>query len=87
MKLGVFDLIGLAGSLIFAIPLANFGIWQLLDGRVLSGAALVGIAVGMVVIPQYFLDPKRVVGKLITSLLPGRSGSDESVSDASTQKE
>ncbi len=87
MKLGIFDMIGLAGTLIFAIPLANFGIWQLLDGRVLFGAALIVVAIAMVVIPQYFLDPTRIAGQLVTGLLPGRSGTDESPSDGSTREE
>jgi len=72
MQLGIVDLIGLATTLVFAIPVANFGVTQLLAGKTVVGIALVGVAVAMVVLPQYFLDPKRVVLRLVRGLLPSR---------------
>ena len=72
MQLGIVDLLGLATTLVFAIPVANFGVTQLLAGRTVAGIALVGVAVAMVVLPQYFLDPKRVVLRLVQGLLPAR---------------
>jgi hypothetical protein len=72
MQLGIVDLLGLATTLVFAIPVANFGVTQLLAGRTVAGIALVGVAVAMVVLPQYFLDPKRVVLRLVQGMLPAR---------------
>ena len=72
MQLGIVDLIGLATTLVFAIPVANFGVTQLLAGKPVVGVALLGVAVAMVVLPQYFLDPKRVLGRLLRGLLPAR---------------
>lgn len=72
MQLGIVDLIGLATTLVFAIPVANFGITQLLAGKPVVGVALIGVAVAMVVLPQYFLDPKRVLGRLLRGMLPAR---------------
>jgi hypothetical protein len=72
MQLGVFDLIGLVTTLAFAIPVANFGVLRLLAGEPVTGAALIGVAVAMVVLPQYLLDPKRILGRLLSGLLPAR---------------
>ncbi|ERH06912.1 MAG: hypothetical protein J07HN4v3_02538 [Halonotius sp. J07HN4] len=72
MQLGIVDLLGLATTLVFAIPVANFGVTQLLAGKTVVGVALVGVAVAMVVLPQYFLDPKRVVLRVVRELLPAR---------------
>ena len=72
MQLGIVDLLGLATTLVFAIPVANFGVTQLLAGRTVAGIALVGVAVAMVVLPQDFLDPKRVVLRLVQGMLPAR---------------
>ena len=70
MRLGVFDMIGLAGSLVFALPLANFAVDRLLAGKTGLGGGLLVIAVAMVVLPQYFLDPGRVLRGLARGLLP-----------------
>lgn len=86
MKLGVFDLLSLATTLIFAVPVANFGITRLLAGEYIGGAALVLIAVAMVVLPQYFFDPK----KLVVGLLPDRlrsTSSTDAEADASAERE
>ncbi|ESS12094.1 MAG: hypothetical protein A07HR60_01033 [uncultured archaeon A07HR60] len=76
-------MIGLVGTLIFAIPVANFGVWRLLDGQVSYGVALIGIAVAMVAVPQYVLDPGRMLGRLISGLLPSLGRSDPTTSDES----
>jgi len=72
MRLGLFELVGLATTLIFAIPVANFGVWRILDGEVLFGAGLVGVAVAMVVLPHFFLDPGKILRRLVFGLLPDR---------------
>ncbi len=80
MGLGIFDLISLLGSLIFAIPVANFGINRLLAGDTPMGLALVAVAVAMVLLPHYFLDPRTIAQKLLAGLLPARFRPDRSTS-------
>jgi hypothetical protein len=72
MRLGIIDMIGLAATLIFALPVANFGVTKLLAGEVTMGIALVVVAVAMVVIPHYFMDPRTVFTKLLKGVLPSR---------------
>jgi hypothetical protein len=72
MGLGVLDTIGLAASLVFALPLANYAVVRLLDGHVALGGGLLVVAVAMVVLPQYLLDPGRLIGSLLRGLLPSR---------------
>ncbi len=72
MRLGLFDLIGLATTLVFALPLANFAVIRLLDGETALGVALLVVAAAMVVLPQYFLDPGRILRGLVRGLLPRR---------------
>ncbi|XVH30376.1 DUF7533 family protein [Haloferacaceae archaeon DSL9] len=78
MKLGLFDMIGLAASLIFAIPVANFGVARLLAGETTVGVALVVVAVCMVVIPYFFLSPEQIVKRILRSFLPRRLRRDKS---------
>ena len=70
MRLGVTDMIGLAASLIFALPLANYAIIRLFAGEVALGVGLLVVAVAMVALPQYFLDPGRLLRELLAGLLP-----------------
>jgi len=78
MRLGILELVSLLGSLIFAIPVANFGVSRLMAGEPTTGLVLVGVAVAMVVLPHYFLDPRTIARKLLAGLLPSRFRSDES---------
>ena len=83
MALGVMDMIGLAASLVFALPLANYAVIRLAAGEVALGAGLLVVAVAMVVLPQYFLDPGRILRGLLSGLLPRqlRSGEDDAGSE------
>lgn len=73
MRLGIFETIGLAASLIFAIPLALFGIETALAGQRALGAGLFLVAVLMVVLPRRLTTPtdlpsavaERVVGRAV----------------------
>lgn len=78
MRLGIIDMVGLAATLIFALPVANFGVDRLLAGKPVMGITLVIVAVAMVAIPHYFMDPRTVLSKLFKGLLPGRFRDDES---------
>ncbi|MES3161361.1 MAG: hypothetical protein PPP55_07290 [Halorubrum sp.] len=81
MNLGVFDMIGLAASLVFAIPLANYAVMQLFAGQTALGAGLLVVAVAMVVLPQYFLDPGRILAGLLRGLLPKQLRGDADATD------
>lgn len=79
MRLGILDMIGLVATLIFAIPVANFGVTTLLAGKTAMGVALIVVAVAMVVIPQYFMDPRTIVKTVVANVLPRRvRGGDDS---------
>ena len=82
MTLGLMDMVGLAASLVFALPLANYAVIRLVAGEVALGAGLLVVAAAMVVLPQYFLDPARIARRLLSGLLPrqlrgGLVGTDE----------
>ena len=77
MRLGLLDMIGLAASLIFAIPLANYAVFRLIAGEIALGAGLLVVAVAMVVLPQYFLDPAQILRRLLSGLLPQRLRGDD----------
>ncbi|MFB6234581.1 MAG: hypothetical protein ABEH81_10510 [Halopenitus sp.] len=83
MRFGILDLIGLAITFAFAYPVANYGVLRILAGETLFGSVLIGIAVAMVVIQEYFLDPKRLLRKLLGGLLPSRLRASDS---SSTEK-
>jgi len=70
MRLGLTDMIGLAASLIFALPLANYAVIRMFAGEVALGVGLLVVAAAMVILPQYFLDPGRIVRGLLAGLLP-----------------
>jgi len=57
---GILETVGLAGSLVFAIPVALFGLDSLLAGRTLFGGAFLVVAVLMVVLPRYLWSPTDV---------------------------
>ncbi|GEM_PF-183926 len=89
MNLGLTDMIGLAASLIFAIPLGNYAVIRLFDGEVALGIGLLVVAVAMVVLPQYFLDPGRILRGLLGGLLPRQLRNDppEAAADGSAEND
>lgn len=88
MRLGLLDMIGLAASLVFALPLANYAVVRALAGDVAVGGGLLVVAVAMVVLPQYFLDPARILRRLLAGLLPRqlRGDAPEETDPGSTEK-
>jgi hypothetical protein len=73
MRLGILETVGLAASLIFAIPVGFYGIESFLSGNRALGAGLVVVAVLMVVLPRRLTTPadlpgavaERVIGKAV----------------------
>lgn len=55
--LGILDMIGLAASLVFALPVGVFGLNRLLDGQTILGGGLVAVALAMVLLPQLLTTP------------------------------
>ena len=62
MALGIMDTVGLAASLIFAVPVGVFGVQKLLAGDVALGGLLALVAVLMVALPQRLTTPTDVPG-------------------------
>lgn len=60
MGLGILDLIGLAAALVFAVPVALFGLERLVAGDALLGGVLLAIAAGMVLVEEYVTTPRDV---------------------------
>jgi len=85
MRLGIIDMIGLAATLVFALPVANFGVTRLLAGETVMGVTLLIVAVAMVAVPHYFMDPRTIFAKLFKGLLPGRFRDDPSTDDSPKQ--
>ena len=57
MRLGIIESVGLAASLVFALPVGIAGGQFLLAGRTGLGAVLVVVAVLMVVVPRRVVTP------------------------------
>ena len=62
MARGILETIGLAATLVLAIPIALFGAEHLVRGELVAGTLYVGIAVGLVVVEQYLTTPTDVPG-------------------------
>lgn len=63
MALGILEQVGLAATLIFALPVAVYGIQTILDGSTVFGAVTLLIAVLMVVLPRRLTSPDDVPAK------------------------
>jgi len=71
MARGILETIGLAATLVLAIPIALFGAEHLVRGEYVAGVAYVGIAVGMVAVEQYLTTPTDMPG-LVAEKTVGR---------------
>ncbi len=86
MRLGILDTLGLAGTLVFAIPAALLGVEFLVFGdRHALGAVLVVVAVLMVVLPRYVVAPgdlpTAVAGEAVERVVDDASDGSESEPD------
>jgi len=81
MARGILETIGLAATLVLAVPIALFGAEHLVRGEFLAGVLYVGIAVGLVVVEQYLTTPtdvpglvaEKTVGKVVETDEPERN--------------
>ncbi|GAB6862146.1 hypothetical protein ACFR97_05825 [Haloplanus litoreus] len=65
MRLGILDTLGLAATLIFAIPVGLYGVESALAGRPALGVGLVVVAVLMVVLPRRLTTPADLPGAVV----------------------
>jgi hypothetical protein len=63
MARGILGTIGLAATLVFAIPVGLLGLNFLVDGRYLLGAGFLGVAALMVILQEYVTTPTDLPGK------------------------
>jgi hypothetical protein len=71
MRLGILDTLGLAATLIFAIPVGMYGVESTLAGRPILGVGLVVVAVLMVVLPQRLTTPADLPGAVVERVVGG----------------
>ncbi|GAB7095483.1 hypothetical protein JCM30237_26370 [Halolamina litorea] len=71
MRLGLLETVGMAASLVFAIPLGIYALERLLGGETLFGAAFLAVAVLMVLLPRYLTTPGDLPGKVVERAVGG----------------
>ena len=81
MARGILETIGLAATLVLAIPIALFGAEQLVRGELAAGVLYVGVAVGLVLIEQYLTTPTDVPGKVAEKTVGKVAKTDDSESE------
>ncbi|WP_435117219.1 DUF7533 family protein [Halolamina sp. C58] len=62
MRLGLLETVGVAGSLVFAIPLGIYAVQRLLGGDAVGGGAFLVVAALMVLLPKYLTTPGDLPG-------------------------
>lgn len=71
MRLGILEMIGLAGALIFALPVGVYGVGRLLDGDLFLGGVLVAVAALMVLLPRRVTTPEDLPGAVAGRVVGG----------------
>jgi hypothetical protein len=66
MARGILDTIGLAGSVLFAAPVALYGADLLVRGQTVMGTVFLAIATLMILVPRYVRTPKDVAADAVT---------------------
>ena len=64
VALGILEQLGLAATLIFALPVAVYGIQRVLDGQTALGVGVLVVAVLMVLLPRRLTSPDDVPSKV-----------------------
>jgi len=65
MRLGILETVGLAATLVFAIPVGLYGVETLVSGNRLLGVGLLIVAVLMVVLPRRLTTPTDLPGAIL----------------------
>lgn len=73
-RLGLLDLVALAATLAFALPIGLFGVQLLQEGQLLVGTMGVAVGVGLVAVEQYVWTPgdvpQNALSAVVRRLLP-----------------
>jgi len=69
MPRGILELIGLAGSVLFAASVGLFGVETLVAGDTVPGLGYLGVAALMVLIPYYVTTPDDVAGNAVEKVV------------------
>ena len=81
MALGILEQVGLAATLIFALPVAVYGVQRILDGQTALGVVVLVVAVLMVALPRRLTSPEdvpaTVAEKAVGSVVKEPDGSDD----------
>lgn len=64
MALGIRQMLALAGSLVFALPLSIYALEELFAGEAVAGVLYLAVAALMVLLPQYLTTPGDIPGKV-----------------------
>ena len=76
VRLGILETVGLAASLVFAIPVGVAGVQFLLGDQPALGVVLVVVAILMVVIPRRVVTPDDVPGAVAERVASTALGED-----------
>ena len=76
-RLGILEMVGLAATLVFAIPVALFGLEHLVGGDTLVGVGLLVVAVLMVVLPRRLTTPQDIPGEVAERVVGSAVKSDD----------
>jgi hypothetical protein len=71
MRLGILETVGLAASLVFAIPVGLYGVEAFLSGDRALGAGLLIVAALMVVLPRRLTTPADLPGAVVERVVGG----------------
>ena len=80
-RLGIMEMVGLAATLVFAIPVALFGLERLAAGDTLVGGGLLVVAALMVLLPRRLTTPQDIPGAVVERVVGGAVKTDESDGD------
>lgn len=85
MRLGILEMVGLAATLVFAVPAGLLGVQLFLDGQTSVGAALVAVAALMVLLPRYVTTPDDVPATLAEKAVETTVAEPHDTDDASRE--
>jgi hypothetical protein len=87
VRLGILDMLGLATTLIFALPVAGFGVQRLLGGDAAVGVGFLVVAALMVILPQRLMTPSDLPGAVAQRAAGRVLGPDDDPNDEDASRE
>ncbi|MFD1632184.1 DUF7533 family protein [Haloplanus ruber] len=71
MRLGILDTLGLAATVIFALPVGLYGVETALAGRPVLGGGLLVVAALMIFLPQRLTTPADLPAAIVGRVIGG----------------